>query len=161
NKKVEKGEKLTIVNEDGDELGDFKVYRSRILAQHPKTQLVTFELPAEIATKAMSFKVQKTMKKAIEYQYQEIIPDEAIICRCERVTAGEIRAYINKGIKDMNELKSVTKVGMGACGGKTCAKMIERLFREEGIPYEEVTTFVQRPLFVEVPLKHFLGSKEE
>jgi NADPH-dependent 2,4-dienoyl-CoA reductase/sulfur reductase-like enzyme/ferredoxin len=161
NKKVEKGEILTIVDEDGNELGDFEVYRTRILAQHPKTQLVTFELPSEIATKAMSFKIQKTIEKTIEEQYQEIIPDEAIICRCERVTAGEIRAYIKKGIEDMNELKSVTKVGMGACGGKTCTKMIERLFREEGVPIEEVTTFVQRPLFVEVPLKYFMGRKEE
>ena len=160
-KKVEKGEILTVVDEDGNELGDFEVYKSRYLAQHPKTQLVTFELPAKIATKAMSFKVQKTIEKTIEEQYQKIIPDDAIICRCERVTAGEIRTYIHEGIKDMNELKSVTKVGMGACGGKTCAKLIERLFRDEGIPYEEVTTFVQRPLFVEVPLKHFLGTKEE
>ncbi len=161
NKKIEKGEILTVVDEDGNELGDFEVYGSRILARHPKTQLVTFELPADIATKAISFKVQKTIEKAIEEQYEEIIPDEAIICRCERVTAGEIRSYIHKGIKDMNELKSITKVGMGACGGKTCTKLIERIFREEGVPQEEVTTFVQRPLFVEVPLKYFLGTKEE
>ena len=161
NKKVEKGEILTVVDEDGDELGDFEVYGSRILAQHPKTQLVIFELPAEIATKAMSFKIQKTMEKTIEEQYQEIIPDEAIICRCERVTAGEIRALIRKGITDANELKAKTHVGMGACGAKTCSKLIEKLFREEGISYDEITPFVQRPLFIEVPLKYFTGSQEE
>ncbi len=161
NKKVEKGEILTIVDEDGNELGDYEVFRSRILAQHPKTQLVTFELPAEIATKAMSFKVQKTIEKVIEEQYQEIIPDEAIICRCERITAGEIRALIRKGITDANELKAKSKVGMGACGAKTCSKLIEKLFREEGISYDQITPFVQRPLFVEVPLKCFTGSQEE
>ena len=161
NKKVEKGEILTVVDEDGNELGDFEVYGSRILAQHPKTQLVIFELPAEIATKAMSFKIQKTIEKTIEEQYQEIIPDEAIICRCERVTAGEIRDLIKKGITDANELKAKSKVGMGACGAKTCSKLIEKLFREEGIPYDQITPFVQRPLFIEVPLKYFTGSQEE
>lgn len=162
NKKVEKGDVLTVVDEDGEELGDFEVFRTRILAHHPKTQLVIFELPAEIATKAMSFKIQKTQEKTLEEQYQKIIPDEAIICRCERVTAGEIRNLIKKGVTDANELKAISKVGMGACGAKTCTKLIEKLFREEGIPYDEITPFVQRPLFIEVPLRHFVGlSKEE
>ncbi len=161
NQKVEKGEILTVVDETGNILGDFEVYRSRTLAQHPKTQLVTFELPAEIATKAMSFKVQKTIEKTIEEKYQDIIPDEAIICRCERITAGEIRDLIRLGITDANELKAKSKVGMGACGAKTCSKLIEKLFREEGISYDEITPFVQRPLFVEVPLRCFTGAKEE
>ena len=161
NNKVEKGEKLMVVDEEGEELGEYEVVRSRILANHPKTQLVSFELPHEIAARAISFRIQKKEILPIESTYQDIIPDEAIICRCERVTAGEIREYIKNGIRDMNQLKAVTKAGMGACGGKTCAKLIERIFREEGIKYEDVTTFTHRPLFIEVPMKYFLGSKEE
>jgi len=160
-KKIEKGEVYTLVDEDGEELGDFEVFRTRILAHHPKTQLVIFELPAEIATKALSIKIQKTQERTLTEQYQEIIPDEVIICRCERVTAGELRALIRNGVTDANELKAITKAGMGACGGKTCTKLIEKLFREEGVSYDEVTPFVQRPLFVEVPLKHFVGLSEE
>ena len=93
--------------------------------------------------------------------YQEYIPDEAIICRCERVTAGEIRALIRKGIRDMNEIKALTRAGMGACGAKTCSALIERLFREEGIPPSDYKPFTKRPLFVETSLKMFQTKEEK
>ena len=60
-----------------------------------------------------------------------------IVCRCERVTAGEIRGLIRAGVRDLNELKAITRAGMGACGGKTCPSIIKRLFREEGVPLKE------------------------
>jgi NAD(P)H-nitrite reductase large subunit len=89
--------------------------------------------------------------------------DDTVVCRCERVTAGEVRALIQRGYRDMNEIKAVTRAGMGACGGKTCTLLIYRLFREEGVPLDEVTPNVKRPLFVEVPLGVFAGTtkKEE
>jgi len=80
-----------------------------------------------------------------------------IVCRCERVTAGEIRGLIRAGVRDMNELKAITRAGMGACGGKTCPNLIRRIFREEGIPPEQVADLTRRPLFVEVPLGAFAG----
>jgi hypothetical protein len=49
---------------------------------------------------------------------------------------------------------------MGACGGKSCSALILRLFREEGVPDEEVTPNVPRPLFIEVPLGTFAGAEE-
>jgi sarcosine oxidase subunit alpha len=73
------------------------------------------------------------------------------------VTAGEIRALIQDGYRDMNEIKAVTRAGMGACGGKTCAALILRLFKEEGIISADVTEGVKRPLFVEVPLGLLAG----
>lgn len=80
-----------------------------------------------------------------------------IVCRCERVTEGEIRALIRSGVRDMNAIKAVTRVGMGACGGKTCTNLIKRLFREEGVALEEVIENTQRPLFIEVELGAFAG----
>ncbi|MCD6345510.1 MAG: (2Fe-2S)-binding protein, partial [Anaerolineae bacterium] len=87
----------------------------------------------------------------------ERLEDDTIVCRCERVTAGELRALIRAGVHDMNELKTITRAGMGACGGKTCTSLIKRLFREEGVPAEKITENVQRPLFVEAPLGVFAG----
>jgi hypothetical protein len=46
---------------------------------------------------------------------------------------------------------------MGACGGKTCPNLIKRIFREEGIPPEQVADLTRRPLFMEVPLGAFAG----
>jgi NADPH-dependent 2,4-dienoyl-CoA reductase/sulfur reductase-like enzyme/ferredoxin len=159
--KIEEGEKLLVVGEEGEDLGFQQVERVRILKKYPKTQLITVKLPKEKALKAVSFKIAVDQElKEIE-KYHDIIPDEAILCRCERITAGEIRELIKSGITDANELKAITKIGMGACGAKTCAKLIEKLFREEGVSYDELTPFVQRPLFIEVPLKYFTGSEED
>lgn len=49
---------------------------------------------------------------------------------------------------------------MGACRAKTCATLIEGLFRQEGVAPEEVTPGVRRPTFVEVPLGVFAGVEE-
>jgi NAD(P)H-nitrite reductase large subunit len=100
--------------------------------------------------------VEPTFPEAVER-----LEDDDIVCRCERVKAGEIRARIREGYRDINELKAVTRAGMGACGGKTCTHLIHRIFREMGIPSEEVTEGTSRPLFVEVPLGRFAGARSE
>ena len=84
-----------------------------------------------------------------------------IICRCEHVTAGEIRESIKDGTRDVNELKAELRVCMGACCGKNCPEHISRIFREMGVEAGEVTENTIRPLFVEVPFGVFAsGSKE-
>ena len=90
-----------------------------------------------------------------------MIEDDTIICRCERVTAGEIRAEIRAGVRDMNILKATIRTGMGACGGKTCTDLILRLYSEEGVDLSEVTLPTKRPFVAEVPLSAFAGTNEE
>ncbi len=90
-------------------------------------------------------------------QYISHIEDDTIVCRCERVMAGEIRSLIRQGYRDFNEIKTVARAGMGSCGGKTCTTIIKRIFREEGISDEEVTDQTKRPLFMEIPLELFAG----
>ena len=85
----------------------------------------------------------------------ERLTDDVIICRCERVTAGEIRKSVREGFTDMNAIKFPTRAMMGACGAKTCANLIKRLLKEEGIPESEIVENVHRPLFMEVPLGVF------
>ena len=84
-----------------------------------------------------------------------------IICRCERVTRGEIVELIRAGYRDLNQLKASLRVGMGACGGKTCRELILKLFREEGVDSREITPFVERPPDTEVPLGIFAGADDD
>ena len=88
----------------------------------------------------------------------EPVPDDTIVCRCERITAGEVRAEIRAGVRDMNILKATVRTGMGACGGKTCTDLILRLYGEEGVDPWDVTLPTSRPFVVEVPLKAFAGA---
>jgi NADPH-dependent 2,4-dienoyl-CoA reductase/sulfur reductase-like enzyme len=48
-------------------------------------------------------------------------PDDAtIVCRCEEVTAGAIRARTALGAPGPNQIKSLVRTGMGPCQGRVC-----------------------------------------
>ena len=118
-------------------------------------------MPGGIAKKVIGIRIQPDLALEPADMYTgEPLPDEAVICRCERITAGEIRAAIQGGVRDMNQLKAINRAGMGACGSKTCRSMIWRIFQEEGIDLGEVTDRVDRPLFVEVPMGVLAGLAE-
>ncbi|NVM37578.1 MAG: FAD-dependent oxidoreductase [Candidatus Lokiarchaeota archaeon] len=159
--KLEKGQKVIVVSNE-KELGIFEIHRSRILKEFPKTQLISVKLPSELAKKAVAVKLYETkFNEPIDLYQKSLTDDETIVCRCERVSVGEIRKWIQLGVKDFNELKALTKVGMGACGGKTCTPLIERIFREEGISIYEITPGTKRPLFIEVPMGIFANAKNK
>ncbi|MCK5221213.1 MAG: FAD-dependent oxidoreductase, partial [Candidatus Aminicenantes bacterium] len=52
------------------------------------------------------------------------IPDETIICRCEDVSMGDIRAAVSDGFISPGTLKTSVRAGMGNCQGRTCGPVI-------------------------------------
>lgn len=52
--------------------------------------------------------------------------DNTIICRCSDVTLKQIRDLIAEGYVTYDEIKRITRSGMGPCQGKTCGQMIMR-----------------------------------
>ena len=66
-------------------------------------------------------------------------PDAAIVCRCESVTAGQIRDAARLGAPGPNQVKALTRAGMGACQGRLCACVTAALIAEtSGQPLEQV-----------------------
>ena len=57
-----------------------------------------------------------------------------VVCRCEEVTAGCIRAEIAAGTTSLAALKKATRAGMGPCQGRFCAAAIARLCPEQPEP---------------------------
>jgi bacterioferritin-associated ferredoxin len=55
------------------------------------------------------------------------IADETIVCRCEEVTAAQLRAEIASGVTSLPALKKATRAGMGECQGRFCSGTIARL----------------------------------
>ena len=48
-------------------------------------------------------------------------PDDVVICRCEEITAGDLRRTAQAtGAIEMNRLKALCRVGMGRCQGRMC-----------------------------------------
>ncbi len=60
----------------------------------------------------------------------------------------------------MNQIKAITRAGMGACGSKTCENLILQMFKEQGVSLEDVTSNTIRPVFVETPLGVFSNISE-
>ncbi|WLH14560.1 FAD/NAD(P)-binding oxidoreductase [Pseudomonas hefeiensis] len=65
--------------------------------------------------------------------------DDLMICRCEEVSAGEIRRVVGEGHWEINRVKAHCRVGMGRCQGRMCgAAAAEIIARESGRPIGEI-----------------------
>lgn len=66
--------------------------------------------------------------------------DKIIICRCEDITLGEIRNMLKQGIVTPEEIKRLTRCGMGPCQGRTCRPhLLGEIARELGVKVEELS----------------------
>ncbi len=158
--KVEVGRKVPVTDVEGAILGYFAVEKVKTRKKYPGTLMVHVRVDRPVATRAVGIWVQEQSIDPMRVYEKAPPPDAAIVCRCERITAGEIRAAIRAGVRDLNQLKALTRAGMGACGSKTCRPMIWRMFKEEGVDLGTVTDRVDRPLFVEVPIGALAGISE-
>jgi NAD(P)H-nitrite reductase large subunit len=79
------------------------------------------------------------------------------VCLCEDLTLADIRKAIADGYRTIDEIKRVTRAGMGPCQGRTCRALIAReLSLHYKIPMEEVLMPVFRPLIKPVKLGGFV-----
>jgi NADPH-dependent 2,4-dienoyl-CoA reductase/sulfur reductase-like enzyme/ferredoxin len=156
------GDEVPVTDVDGKFLGRYPVTRVRTLRQFSRTLIVRVQVPAAIATKASGIQITEpwAQPQGQEENYIETTPQENIVCRCEHVSAEEVRALIRSGVRDINQIKAAIKATMGACGGKTCLSLIKKLFREEGVPLEDLTDPTTRPLFVETPLSTLAKNED-
>jgi NADPH-dependent 2,4-dienoyl-CoA reductase/sulfur reductase-like enzyme/bacterioferritin-associated ferredoxin/Fe-S-cluster-containing hydrogenase component 2 len=155
---IQANDRVSVLDTEGAELGQVDVLSVHAIENNDRTLVVEVNAPREIAQRIAGIKVQEEGVTHPLDHYVAHIADDTIVCRCEHVTAGEVRKLIRAGYRDMNEIKTVSRAGMGACGGKTCVSLILRLFHEEGITREEITEYSKRPLFVEVPLGILAGA---
>jgi Fe-S-cluster-containing hydrogenase component 2/thioredoxin reductase/bacterioferritin-associated ferredoxin len=146
------------VDMDGNLVCEAAVERVHKRKVYDRTLLVTLRVPREHATSVAGFRVQDPeISRPVDSDPRMCIDDDTIVCRCERVKAGEIREMIRQGVRDLNQLK-VLRCGMGACGGKTCQSLILKLFKQQGVDLCDVVSFTRRPLVAEVGLSALAGE---
>ena len=72
--------------------------------------------------------------------------DDTIVCRCEEVTAGDIRRMVGLGCLGPNQTKSYGRCGMGPCQGRLCGLTVSEIIAgERGVPVAEVGYYRIRP----------------
>jgi NADPH-dependent 2,4-dienoyl-CoA reductase/sulfur reductase-like enzyme len=53
--------------------------------------------------------------------------DDVVICRCEEVTAGAVRAVTARGAQGPNQAKTFLRAGMGPCQGRLCGLTVTEI----------------------------------
>ncbi len=94
--------------------------------------------------------MQPFMDTVFKPSPQALLPaDDAMVCRCEELTAGELRKYIMAGCYSPDSLKAQARPGMGACQGRMCAAGVSEMIAHcHGIPLEKLPPYhAQPPLF--------------
>lgn len=157
NIQVQKGDTIACVDVEGNDLGSYTVLGARPTKESNHTWIVRVRVPKSIAKQVVGFGIQdKTVGKEVTREIPpDQIQDDEIVCLCERVTAGQIRELVRRGATDMNQIKAITRAGMGPCGYKTCENLMNQIFMAEKISREAIVKNVRRPLYIEVPLGKF------
>lgn len=73
--------------------------------------------------------------------------DETIVCRCEEVTAGQVRdTAMRLGVTGPNQMKAFLRCGMGPCQGRLCGPtVVELIAQANGTTPGEVGYYRLRP----------------
>ncbi len=84
---------------------------------------------------------------------ENLVPaDDAIVCRCEELTARDLTASILEGNYSPDGLKSQARPGMGTCQGRMCsAAVAEMIAHAHNIPLDQLEPYHAQP-----PLSPFL-----
>jgi sarcosine oxidase, subunit alpha len=143
---------IPLTDNEGNYLEKGEVMKINFIKKY-KSYLISLKVSAQNATKIAGIRIQRDEKtKPLPKAIFNYIPDNAIVCRCERVTMKEVIDFIKaNNVLDANQLKQI-RVGMGACGSRTCSVMLPRVFSFAGINWYEVTQNTKRPLSVEIPM---------
>lgn len=87
---------------------------------------------------------------------------KVIICRCNDVTQEEIEKLIDSGITDIEEIKRLTRIGMGPCQGRTCIPLVAGIIaRKTGKRMDEIKLPATRVPIRPVPMKVLAGDEDE
>lgn len=85
--------------------------------------------------------------------------DDVVVCRCEEVTAGDIRGFVALGCSGPNQAKSFGRCGMGPCQGRQCGLTVTEVIADtRGVPPQEVGYYRIRPPIKPVTLGELAGE---
>lgn len=92
----------------------------------------------------------------------ELARDDTLVCRCERVTAGEVARVARAWNGSLRTIKQSTRAGMGPCQGRICGSLVAQIAaRESGRSVEELGVDTPRPPVKPVPLSAMAGMMGE
>lgn len=145
----EEGQFVTALNREGKPVCRAKVVKVQNNKSQDRTTIVSIAVPKDMSMEARFISLE------------DFYSDNTLVCRCEEVTLGEVREYIRKGYRTIDELKRISRIGMGPCQGRTCRQLLmQELSRAENVPMSELKMPTFRPPVKPVKLGFFLGGDD-
>ena len=107
-----------------------------------------------------NLRIRPFLDALYEPKEQNRIPaDDVVVCRCEEVTAGELRRFVELGCSGPNQAKSFGRCGMGPCQGRMCGLTVtEVIAQARGVSAQEVGYYRIRPPIKPITLGELAGD---
>jgi NADPH-dependent 2,4-dienoyl-CoA reductase/sulfur reductase-like enzyme len=96
-----------------------------------------------------------------------LVTDDTLVCRCEEITAGQVRRIARRWPHTLASIKGALRVGMGMCQGRICGRIIAGMIAHDtGQPEESLGMLSARPPLKPIPLAalaamHYGGGGED
>ncbi|MFU8864523.1 MAG: FAD-dependent oxidoreductase [Rhodobacterales bacterium] len=114
------GDSLRIVGADGAEISGRLAARACL--SDLEMQITASDQARDLRRLARMQRFATGIARAFPWPAQMVqtLPDETVLCRCEGITAGALRATLPLSGAEVNRAKSLGRVGMGRCQGRYC-----------------------------------------
>lgn len=112
-------------------------------------------------TPVVSLAVPKDMSMTVRFlKLNDYYSDNTFVCRCEELTLGELRELIRKGYTNIDEIKRISRAGMGPCQGRTCRQLImQELAAATGTKMADLRMSTFRPPVKAIKLGTIAGGE--
>lgn len=135
--KVNEGAQVILVDDNGQKIGEGTV--EKILLKPNRTHVARVsvtDLPGGELTRIKGFILKENYPQTLQIKPLAAVAAEGktYICHCEDITEEELLQLIG-GRKSLtaDELKHITRIGMGACRGKRCIARAKQALRKYDI----------------------------
>lgn len=161
---VNEGVEVFLVDDNGKKVGEGVV--EKIIKKNNKTNVVrvrAIDVEGEPLLKARGFIIKENYPKPVDFKKPYEVESNTYVCHCEDVSLDKILEAIgDRKYISVDELKHITRMGMGPCRGKRCVPRAKQILRSYGIEVTGDST-PRAPLASQVTLGdvYNVGAKEK
>ena len=132
---VEEGAEVWLVDDNGKKQGEGII--EKVLKKPTKTNVARVKaagMENDALLNITGFIVKENYPEEIDFKQEPECESETYVCHCEDVSLDELLSAIgDRKYISVNEVKHITRLGMGPCRGKRCIPRLRMKLREKGI----------------------------
>ena len=132
---VTEGAEVFLIDNNGKPVGEGVI--EKVLKKSNKTDVVRVkatDISGEALVAARGFILKDRYPKPLEFKPLQEVDGRTYVCHCEDVDLDTIlKAVGDRKYISVDELKHITRMGMGPCRGKRCVSRARQILRAHGI----------------------------